>query len=60
MRDFHRFRVWFGTIFGLFILAVGLYALGDRDTPAIGSLAIAALSFYAAFRSHRQSQKSDR
>ena len=49
MRDFHRFGVWFSIIFGLFMLAVGLYALGDRDTPALGSLAIAALSFYEAF-----------
>ena len=60
MRDFHHFGVWFSIIFGLFMLAVGLYALGDRDTPALGSLAIAALSFYVAFRSHRQSHKSDK
>jgi ABC-type Mn2+/Zn2+ transport system permease subunit len=58
MRDFRRFGVWFSIFFGLFMLAVGLYALGNFDTPALGSLAIVALSFYVAFWSHRQSHKS--
>jgi ABC-type phosphate transport system permease subunit len=60
MRDFNKFGVWFSVLFGLFMLAVGIYALGDRDTPAFGSLAIAALSLYVAFWSHRQSHKSDK